>query len=299
MNLAITGNRSAAGTLGKLSSRHGSRTQKRKTSASAKKTNARLDWKENIKFLFNCFMKALVIVIFGAGCFAGYNLFMESPYFKVDRVHFSGQGGIDKSELLELTGPIEGENILMLNLGQVSEQLASHPWIKRVSAQRAFPQSVQITIERRIPFVRIQLEKVYVMDNFGVLLQEDAPAFKNLPIVSGLSYKDAAPGDNVATEEMILGLKTMDYFNRHPYFEGNPIVKASLQGNNQIRFISKNENVAVAAALDSMSESLQKFMIVLDTMDDGGKDVEWFDLSFTNRVIVKHRTDPAAPGPTS
>ena len=110
-----------------------------------------------------------------------------------------------------------GKTFLQYDLSRASERLAEHPWILSASVQRKFPQKIQIELTERVPYARIKFEKVFLMDNFGVILSEENPEYRHLPLIVQPS-KGVKP-ENFSGERVIQSLKTMHYFNKLSFFK--------------------------------------------------------------------------------
>jgi len=283
MNLALFENHPATATLGKLSTPR----KRVKKSGEKQSSHDRLAWKNKTHFLKSCLKKTLMTAVIAGSIYYTYLFLTESPYFSVQNIQFQGLDKVSDAELLKQVGSIKGENIFFLDLKEIANKLAERPWALSVSAARAFPNTIRFDIKQRTPFARIQLDRVYVMDNFGVLLEADSPIYKDLPLVSGNRSVKAHLGNSIATDEMILGLQTMNYFNQLPFFKNNPIVNAEFTGEKRIQFITRDTEVHLIADLGHLSEGIQKFLVVLDTMENDKKNAALFDLSYEDRVIVK------------
>lgn len=141
--------------------------------------------------------------------FLSYRFVTHSPYFNVDEVAMVGNKRISNEALNTWVGSIVGGNIFQLNLDEISQKLTEHPWVKSASARRAFPQAIHIELKERTPFAKIQLERMYVMDNYGVLLGTRFDSPNKLPTITGIKMKNKKLGANVVDEEIIDGLKMM------------------------------------------------------------------------------------------
>lgn len=232
--------------------------------------------------------KAVLIAACSYGVFAGYRFVTASPQFSVNEVTWVGHQRLTVEELAALAGPVVGENIFRLDLGELSQNLARHPWVQTASARRVFPQGIHIEIKERSPFARIQLDRVYVMDNFGILLGPEKGA-SELPLITGISRKDPEPGQNVADPEIIRGLKTMYYFNRLSMFAKNPIDTVRIGKRSRVTFLTRNRKMEVHMKLGTLAESFKNLMLVLDTIGEDETALSYIDLSFKNKVVVKRR----------
>ena len=104
------------------------------------------------------------------GIFSSYRFITQSPRFNINEINLVGHKRLSNEELSSWIGPIIGKNIFKLELDGISKRLVEHPWIQSASVRRVLPQGIHIEIKERTPFAKIQMEQVYVMDNYGVLL---------------------------------------------------------------------------------------------------------------------------------
>jgi cell division septal protein FtsQ len=220
--------------------------------------------------------------------YASYNFLTSDPRFQITDVSFSGNHFLKKDQLLEWVGPIQGENLFSYDLSKASEKLAEHPWVLTASVQRNLFQGIQVTLTERVPYSRIKFEKIFLMDNFGVILSEEKPEHKHLPLIVHTS-KGAKP-ENFSGEKVIQGLKTMHYFNKLPFFQKNPLDAAELKGHSRIKFFTRNRDLQIQMSMETLKEGFKKFMIVLDTLDDEVDKIQMIDLSFKDQVVVRNRT---------
>ena len=139
----------------------------------------------------------------------------------------------------------------------------------------------------RIPYARIKFEKVFLMDNFGVILSEEKPEHQHLPLIVQ-SSKSVKP-ENFSGDKVIQSLKTMHYFNKLSFFEKNPLEIAELKGHSRIIFFTDNRDIQIQMSMERLTEGFKKFMIVLDTLEDDAGKFQKIDLSFKDQVVVRDR----------
>ncbi|MZH02278.1 MAG: FtsQ-type POTRA domain-containing protein [Nitrospinae bacterium] len=161
------------------------------------------------------FLAGVVIYL----AYASYNFLLSDPRFQITDVSFRGQHSLTEEQLLDWLGPIHGENLFTYDLPKASERLAKHPWVLSASVQRKFPQGIQIELTERVPYARVKFEKTFLMDNFGAILSEEKPEYKDLPLIVQ-SNKGPKP-ENFSGDKVIQGLKTMHYFNKLSFFKNN------------------------------------------------------------------------------
>ena len=232
--------------------------------------------------------KTILIAACFYGVFMTYRFATNSPFFKINKVSWFGHQLLSTKELSSWVGPVIGKNIFQLDLNKVSQKLAEHPWIKTVSARRIFPQSLQIDFKERTPFARVKLDQIYVMDNYGILLGLEEGKFNKLPIITGFLKQDLKPGNNVANEKIIQGLKAMYHINLLPIFKKNPIYTIHINNNSRITVVTHNRNMKVYMQPGMEQKSLKNLMLVLGKMGENENSLSYIDLSFKNKIVVKH-----------
>lgn len=236
------------------------------------------------------FTKLLLAGAVGYGGYLGYQFITTSPQFEVSQVTLTGNQTLPEQELREKLGPITGENIFLLNLGNLSDRLAQHPWIQSVSVRKVFPQNIVVDVKERKPYARIKLDQVYVMDNFGILLSLETPDYHHLPlIIQPWSREKTALGENAALEGVIESLQTMHYLNKMSFFADNPIKTSDIDNFSRVTFTTENDSLKIFMGLETIKQDFQNFLIVRDTLEKDKNNIEHIDLSFKDKVVVKQK----------
>jgi len=220
--------------------------------------------------------------------FLSYRFVTHSPYFNVDEVAMVGNKRIPNEALNTWVGPIVGGNIFQLNLDEISQKLTEHPWVKSASARRVFPQAIHIELKERTPFAKIQLESMYVMDNYGVLLGTRFDSPNKLPTITGIKMKNTKLGENVVDEEIIDGLKMMHSLNQLSMFEKNKIESMHISSRSRMIFSTHNQDTKIHIRPEIAQESFKNLVLALDAIKKNGQDLSYIDLSFKNKIILKH-----------
>jgi len=243
------------------------------------------------KNLLDWFTKILLTGAMIYGVYLGVQFATTSPQFKISHITLTGNLTLPEKELHEWLGPVTSENIFLLDLEDLSIRLARHPWIHSVSVRKVFPQDILIDVQERKPYARIKLDQVYVMDNFGVLLSHETPAYQHLPlIIQPWSGEKTALGQNAALEGVIQSLQTMHYLNKMSFFAGNPIKTADIDDYSRVTFTTRDGGLKIFMGLETIDQDFQNFLIVRDTLEKDRKNIEHIDLSFKNKIVVKQKT---------
>ena len=232
--------------------------------------------------------KAILIAAFFYAVFSGYRFITHTPYFEIHKVNTTGIKHLSTEELKTWAGTIVGKNIFQLDLRNFSKKLAEHPWVHSASVRRVFPQGINIEIKERTPFARIKLDKLYIMDNYGILLGKEISNITKLPLITGIKAKNPAAGNNVADKEIIRGLKAMHNLNLLPIFKKNPIKSVHIDSKSRITFLTQNQNIRVYMRPGMIQQGLKNLMLVIDTIEKQEPNLNHIDLSFKNKVVIKN-----------
>lgn len=249
------------------------------------KTAARI-WKR-LTSLMRILAESALVAGLGYAVFQGCLFLAQSPRFQVSSVTVQGNQTLNHSQLLNLMGPIRGKSIFALDLGEMARRLTEHPWIHSVSIARHFPNGVQLHVRERMPYARIRFDRVYIMDNYGVLMGEDSPENRRLPVITGMEDRGGALGRNVATEGLIKSLQVMHYLNRLPFFQRDPIDSLEIKSQSRAVFATRSHGLKVFVPMDAITQSFENLKIVLDLIGQNQEAFEYIDLSFKDKVVVK------------
>ena len=239
--------------------------------------------------LINWLAKIVLVVVCFYGILSSYRFITQSPHFNINEINMVGHKRLSNEELSSWIGTIIGKNIFKLELDGISKRLVEHPWIQSASARRILPQGIYVEIQERTPFAKIEMERVYVMDNYGVLLGLDLRGANKLPTITGMKIKNPKIGSNVADEEIIRGLKMMHSLNQLSMFEKNPIDNVHISSRYRITFSTNAQDIKVHMRPEIAQESFKNLVLALGAIEKNDKDLSYIDLSFKNKVVVKNR----------
>ena len=88
---------------------------------------------------------AVLLGVFGIGGFALSN----SGAFAVEQVTVSGADHLSGDELTELAAVPAGSTLLNVDANGIATRLAANPWVKSVSVDRVFPNTLNLNITER------------------------------------------------------------------------------------------------------------------------------------------------------
>ncbi|MDH3256495.1 MAG: FtsQ-type POTRA domain-containing protein, partial [Nitrospinota bacterium] len=175
----------------------------------------------------------------------------------------------------------------------ITEQFKTNPWIENVSAVRRMPRGIRIDVQERVPFARIQLDKTYLMDHYGVLIVPDNKKYGSLPLITGVKVRRVELGNEIPVAGIVPGLQAMHFMNQLGAFKDDPIQKFHLSSPRKLVFTTETRGIDIYLAVDRIQEGFENLKIILDAMDSNLSGIHYIDLSFKDKVVVKkNRMEP-------
>ena len=122
------------------------------------------------------------------GVWMGWQRVFASDRLRVAQLEVHGNHFLSEGEVRELIGPALGENVLTLDIEALKGRLRASPWVAEAIVTRRLPDTLRIEIHERVPLALAELERLYLMDADGGLIEIYGPrtAGFDLPIVRGL-----------------------------------------------------------------------------------------------------------------
>jgi len=154
-------------------------------------------------------MRIFLIVVFFAGAVWGINYFYNSNYFKISEINIEGTIHYDDGYIGDLLEGLKGSNIFEIDKKKIEDSIIENMiWIKSVELKKIFPNSINIFLEERKPFLIINYKnKYYLLDREAVVLEEidmgQLEKYKDLLIVAGAIEYDLDPGDIIAKKNIL------------------------------------------------------------------------------------------------
>ena len=229
--------------------------------------------------------KLFLVGVVGYLIFAGWNFLISTPRFQIQNIYFQGNNILSDTQILEWLGPVKGENLIAIDLVDLSQRLSENPWIQSASIRRNFPQGLEFKLTERVPYARIKKDQIYLVDSFGVTLSPEKPEYRHLPLIIMQGEKE----NNFLEGKVLHSLKTMHYFNKLSFFDNNPLDAAKLIGHSRVLFITLNRDIQIHMSMDRLDEGRKNFLLILDTLEEENTNIQMIDLSFKDQVVIRNR----------
>jgi hypothetical protein len=240
--------------------------------------------------------RAVVAVEITGGClvaaylvWSAYANVMASERLKVDHVDVRGSRFLSEGEVRELLGPAVGENILGLDIDSLKGRLRASPWVADATVVRTLPDTLRVDIRERQPLALAELERLYLMDGDGTLIDLYGPRTSgfDLPIVRGLV---AASAEERRTRAERAGELLRDLGEL-----GAEVSEVEVERSGDLKVVLRGRGELLRMGPPPYRERLLTFLGLREELARRCPDAEWYDLRFRDRIVVKGRTPPPPP----
>lgn len=212
-----------------------------------------------VRFLF------LLLIVVAA--FVGWD------YFRVARVSVVGGDEAMSARVQELANIPLGENMLRLSLEQVEERVETDAYIRVLSVRRAWPDTIEIAVQKRSVFAAAEYNGGYVLlaEDNHVLEVTDLLIDMQLPIYRGLnlvSPEEGKPLQNERVYELAILQEVVNALVAHELFERVQAVDVSQT--EAVRLVLTNRTQVNLGDRNELENKLRWMTAALEKMDAEG-----------------------------
>ncbi|MPY88291.1 MAG: FtsQ-type POTRA domain-containing protein [Luteitalea sp.] len=218
----------------------------------------------------------------------GYALATSSPLLRVQRVEVTGTHYLAQGEVDAVIEGLEGQNVLLVNLGVWRERLQSAAWVRDAQVRRVFPSTVTIAIHERRPIGLARLAgRLYLVDETGVVIDEFTPRYAelDLPIVDGLTVVSRENGLLVDPERAHLAAQVTTSLAETPLLGRLSQLDVSDSRDAVVRLTG--DGAALHLGTERFAGRLRSYLELVPRLRARVDDIEYVDLRFDERLYVR------------
>ncbi len=238
----------------------------------------------------------LPVLLAGALIWAGLKLpgiFAAAPEFRLQALEVKGLHLLQGRDILAASGLREGQNLFTVDLGQVVADVQALPWVRRVTLERRPPDRLRVKVEERRRLAWIRLDKLYGIDEDGVLLpaekeEGETRADLDLPLFTGFEgiAEGKVPGERVATPAL---QQALDWWRQARAQDAEFCLNISevqpLSGAN-VRLLLVGDGLEVRVPLDRAGERLGVLKNLMGRIYKEFPEPAYLDLRFAGQAVV-------------
>jgi len=207
--------------------------------------------------------------------------------FLLKKIKIEGNRFLDESDVLKFVKVDSSKNLFDFDLALISKQVEQHPLIKAASVSRGLPSRLIVHVTEKEPLALLSGPELMPIDANG----EPLDAFKpdmlfDYPVITNLARSDAAQGGQSELKRVI---DFLNYTKVNHFALYSQISEISYTSDFGIYFYLCEGTVPVVAGNEQPEQKCAKLLKTLPKIEaeDAFSNIQYFDLRFENRVIVK------------
>ena len=232
----------------------------------------------------------LIVLCVVYGGYRGAEALLSSDALTVTNITVTGNHKLSRGEVLSLLEPLQGRNMLFVNLDEVRRTLMASPWVADASLRRELPGRVDVVITEREPVAIGRFaEGLFVIDEDGSIVDEFGPnhADLDLPLVDGLAPAGRdGRGPSVDPARAALVVRMLASLRQHPDL-ARDVSQIDVSDSRDAVVLLKSDTTLIRVGEDRFAERLRSYLELAKALRERVPRIDSVDLRFGDRVYVK------------
>ncbi len=241
------------------------------------------DWRKRIR------LAALLVMLFLSAMTLFQRWLYTSPRFAMQKIVISGHHYVLEQDVLKIVNTPLQTNLFTIPIGQLQKVLAVNPRLKSVQVARSLPDQLAILLEERLPALLIKAgDTFYEVDREGVILPPVGVILPDLPMLSGLSVENLAPGDRIGDPSFFAALGIVEKMEAIQAGWSNEISEIYVVSPEEITIYTMMAGQTLQLSSSNYAAQLERFRMVTEKMGREREQIRAFDLRYTDQVVIKN-----------
>ena len=243
-----------------------------------------------VQRLFAVVRNILIIAAIALGAFAAYRHTQSGAQFAVKTIEIDGATHTPRAALDAITRQYVGMNLFKIDIGRVRRDLGALAWVRHVDIEEKVPDTLRIRIVERTPVALVLSDgPVHYVDDDGVTFAELSTAVgdSDLPVISG-----ARGAELVHCVALLHDLRARDAQLYARVSEVRPVAPRGFA------IFDRELGAFVYADAGDLSAKWRDLYAIVANEKLARGAIEYADLRFQNRIVVKPWSAAAPPPPS-
>jgi len=243
-----------------------------------------------VQRLFAVVRNILIIAAIALGAFAAYRHTQSGAQFAVKTIEIDGARHTPRAALEAITRQYVGMNLFKIDIGRVRRDLGALAWVRHVDIEEKVPDTLRIRIVERTPVALVLSDgPVHYVDDDGVTFAELSTAVgdSDLPVISGARGAELAH-----CVGLLRDLRARDAQLYARVSEVRPVAPRGFA------IFDRELGAFVYAGAGDLSAKWRDLYAIVANEKLVRGAIEYADLRFQNRIVVKPWSAAATPPPS-
>lgn len=222
---------------------------------------------------------ALFIFICAAAAGGVWLYKMSAKFFPVNEIVFYGNKHLSVGDLKMMIGINRDESLIRVSARAVSEKLLKSPWIRDVSIRKDFPNTISVQLFETSAFAILETNgRSFLIDERGRMLEEMKGTVPFLPVITADPFKSR----DIFLEAVNLAKALKE---KKIATERSRVEIVADKSPDSISIVI--DNVVIKIGQGDYERKLSRFFQLEEEIKKRSIAVDYVDLRFANRVVVK------------
>jgi cell division protein FtsQ len=201
----------------------------------------------------------------------------------IKHVVFTGNKHLTDDELMVLVGVHLNDSLITVSNKKVSQRLLKSPWIRSINVRKQFPDTLSMVIDEAVPFALLDMNShLFLMDEKGKLLEElKGDSIPFLPVITGDPFRES--------EGFSEALNLVRLMNGNGFSSERDHIDIIARKPHELTVTV--DGTVVKMGSGRFEEKLERLIELEDEIKDKGIPVDYIDLRFVGKAIVKPITN--------
>ncbi|MEW6585182.1 MAG: FtsQ-type POTRA domain-containing protein [Nitrospirota bacterium] len=225
----------------------------------------------------------LLIIAVAVISYFAINSIRAVTLLPIEKITFAGNRHLTDEELRSFSGVHIKDSLVALSGHAVGRQLLKSPWVRSVTVLKEYPETLSVVIKEAEPFALLDTEgHLFLVDERGKILDElrdDSVPF--LPIITGDPAKEK--------EGFAEALSLAKAMNETGFAAERNQIEIIGSRPEELEAVIDGTHVKIGAG--DYEQKLERLLPLEEEVRKRGIPVEYIDLRFANRAVVKPIAD--------
>jgi len=224
--------------------------------------------------------------------FLGFTIYQYSQRFaslNIGEIKIMGCLNATETELLNLAKVDFKDSLVNLDLREVSNRLAQHPWVEKAKVKRDWSRkALIIEVRERIPQALILTDDLYLVDRNGEIFKKVKPGDRvNFPVLTGLKHREVVERNQQAVGLILQALELLDLLGKYRTLTPQDVSEVALSKKRGLTLFTLKGGIPIRLGSGGFQEKLDRLEKVLPDLRQKAGEVEYMDLNYPRKVVVK------------
>ncbi len=217
-----------------------------------------------------------------------YWLLQESEYFRVRTIQVTGQSPLTRRQMLRILDLPANITLLQLDVTRLGARLERHPLVHTVTIRRQFPETLQIRIQERTPYLTVAAGADHmVVDADGVVLRPAKPGRdRHLPQLKLEGERALAAGMRLQQADIQRAIALLRTYHASSVAATMRVASLVVEKSGASRWRFASYPFPIRFGEGRIGTQLERLPPVLRYIRERGLAVRVLDLSYQKRAVV-------------